>query len=222
MKRVPTDSEKRHSSSIFSDSVYYPNSATPSPLPMNSTPIGASPSIIEKNVFKTRQKEVAQSAFSFLFSEIVQYSQSRVYQAQELQQKLLQLGYDMGYRYLELNVYRDKKTQRETKVEQLLHFINGTIWKSLFGKNADSLERGKEEGQYLIYDKDPLEAKFISLPKELDFQATYFTAGIVKGILTAAEFPCDVKVFYTSNKEYTVYVVTLQNHVIERERNLSK
>ena len=43
----------------------------------------------------------------------------------------------------------------------------------------------------MIYDKEPLESKFISIPKNLSgLHCTYFTAGIVKGILTTAEFVC--------------------------------
>jgi trafficking protein particle complex subunit 5 len=94
---------------------------------------------------------VSLSAFSFLFSEIVQYCQSRVTQVNELEQKLSDIGFDMGHRMLELMVYRDKKYQRETKVEAMLHFINNVIWKNLFGKQADSLQKSSQKENQCMF-----------------------------------------------------------------------
>lgn len=110
----------------------------------------------------------------------------------------------MGTRYAELSLFRDKKALRETKIVGMLQYISTSVWKSLFNRNADSLEKAQKETQCLfytrflslfkqridmIYDKEPLEAKFISVPKNLSsLQCPYFTAGIVKGILTAADF----------------------------------
>ena len=43
---------------------------------------------------------------------------------------------------LELNCWRDRNSKRETRVLGILGFIVGTVFKSLFGKPADSLEKG--------------------------------------------------------------------------------
>lgn len=155
-------------------------------------------SILDKALPKTR-KELNMSTFSFLFSEIVQYCQSRVTDAADLEKRLMTVGFDIGSRYLELGMFRDKKT-REIKLVQLLQWISTTVWKSLFNKQADSLEKSQQKetqcmnliglifAKDLIYDKEPMETKFISVPKGVNLHVAYFTAGILKGILCAAEF----------------------------------
>ncbi|KAJ3314298.1 hypothetical protein HDV04_000680 [Boothiomyces sp. JEL0838] len=39
---------------------------------------------------------------------------------------------------------KDKNLKREVRLLQILLFINTTLWKSLFGKAADSLEKGTD------------------------------------------------------------------------------
>ena len=55
--------------------------------------------------------EVSSSAFAFLFSELVQYSQKRVTGIPQLEHKLGQLGHHVGLRHLELSGYKDLLTQ---------------------------------------------------------------------------------------------------------------
>lgn len=44
----------------------------------------------------------------------------------------------------------------------------------------------------MIYEKEPLVSKFVSLPKGYTgFKCSYINAGIIKGILYAAEFVSD-------------------------------
>ena len=40
----------------------------------------------------------------------------------------------------------------------------------------------------MIYEKEPLETKFISPPRDMNVQCAYFSAGIIKGALNAADF----------------------------------
>lgn len=110
----------------------------------------------------------------------------------------MDLGYDVGYRMLDLSAVREKKQTRETRVEPMLHYINSVVWKTLFGKVADSLQKSSQaSNQYFIYEKDPLESRFISVPKNLgNLHCTYFTAGIIRGMLVAAEFVCGVSSFF--------------------------
>ena len=81
-------------------------------------------------------------AFAFLFSEIVQYSQTRVSNVSELERKLANVGFDVGVRMLELLVHREKAGKRENRILGILSFLHTNVWKNLFGKTADSLERG--------------------------------------------------------------------------------
>lgn len=72
----------------------------------------------------TRPKtEVSVSAFALLFSEMVQYCQSRVYSVSELQTRLADMGQSVGASMLEVLVLREKNGKRETKVLNILLFI---------------------------------------------------------------------------------------------------
>lgn len=72
----------------------------------------------------TRPKtEVSVSAFALLFSEMVQYCQSRVYSVSELQQRLADLGQSVGASMLDVLVLREKNGKRETKVLNILLFV---------------------------------------------------------------------------------------------------
>lgn len=72
----------------------------------------------------TRPKtEVNVSAFALLFSEMVQYCQSRVYSVSELQTRLADMGQSVGASMLDVLVLREKNGKRETKVLNMLLFI---------------------------------------------------------------------------------------------------
>lgn len=100
-------------------------------------------SVLDKPLPKVR-KELSLSTFAFLFSEVVQYCQSRVTDASDLEKRLMTVGYDIGSRYLELGMFRDKKN-REIKLVAFLQWISTTVWKTLFNKQADSLEKSQQK-----------------------------------------------------------------------------
>lgn len=78
--------------------------------------------ILERSL--TRPKtEVSLSAFALLFSEMVQYCQSRVYSVSELQARLADMGQSVGASMLDVLVLREKNGKRETKVLNILLFI---------------------------------------------------------------------------------------------------
>lgn len=54
------------------------------------------------------------------------------------------MGYRVGQRVLELIVWREKNSRRETRVLGILQFIHTTVWKTLFGKAADALEKSRD------------------------------------------------------------------------------
>jgi len=77
----------------------------------------------------------------------------------------------------------------------ILRFISYTVWKVLFGKQAESLEKSTEQqDEYMISESQPFMInKFISTPKDYSgFNAASFVAGIVEGILDSTEFPARV------------------------------
>ncbi|KAK8566621.1 hypothetical protein V6N13_002318 [Hibiscus sabdariffa] len=149
--------------------------------------------ILEKPLSRSKQ-EVSLSAFAFLFSELVQYNQTQVDNISELERRLEDAGYAVGARVLELLCHRDKGNRRETRLLGILSFVHSTVWKVLFGKAADSLEKGTEhEDEYMISEKDLLVNKFISVPKDMGtFNCGAFVAGIVRSVLDGAGFPAVV------------------------------
>eukprot|EP00736_Rhodelphis_marinus_P003780 Rmarinus@m.6957 len=178
------------------------------------------------------KSEVSLSAFAFLFSEIIQYSQMRVRSWGDLEKRLEELGYEVGLRVLELVCTRDKNSKREVRLLNMLGFISSTVWKALFGKASDDLQRSTEsEDEYMIVEKEPLVCKFISLPDNLSsgsLNCGAFAAGIVHGILDNAGFPARVSAHYMPQRpgepvsvpRPTLIVVKFKEEVIARERQL--
>ncbi|XVE71118.1 hypothetical protein DITRI_Ditri10aG0124700 [Diplodiscus trichospermus] len=140
--------------------------------------------VLDKPLGKGKQ-EVSLSAFAFLFSELVQYNQTQVDNIAELERRLEDAGYAVGARVLELLCHRDKGNRRETRLLGILSFVHSTVWKVLFGKVADSLEKGTEhEDEYMISERELLVNKFISIPKDMGtFNCGAFVAGIVRVML---------------------------------------
>ncbi|KAF9180587.1 TRAPP subunit trs31 [Haplosporangium sp. Z 767] len=181
--------------------------------------------ILERHLNKTRGTEVSVNAFAFLFSEMLQYTQKRVHGIQDLERKLNDLGYRVGIRALDLLVWRDKNSKRETRVLGMLYFIHTTVWKTMFGKQADSLEKSTEnEDEYMISDNDPIVSKFISVPKDVSqLNCGAFMAGIVEAIMDGCQFPSRVTAHTVPIDGYplrTTILIKLDKEVLEREEQL--
>ena len=144
---------------------------------------------------------------------MLQYSQKRVVNLQDLEKRqvtrspvvhgaaawltsllrphrLNALGYRVGSRVFELLSWREKNSKREIRIIGILSFIHTTVWKSLFGQQADAIQKSTENAdEYMLIDNEPLIAKFISIPRELSqLSCGSFLAGIVESILDAAQF----------------------------------
>lgn len=85
--------------------------------------------------------EVSESAYLYLFSEVVQYCQTRAQTPDEFKERLAAVGHSMGVRHAELLAYRGPRLQRFTDLTEALKFVSSTAWKALFGKEADGLEK---------------------------------------------------------------------------------
>lgn len=72
----------------------------------------------------------------------------------------------------------------------MLLFVKTTVWKNLFGREAEKLEHANDdERTYYIIEKEPLVNTFISVPKDKgSLNCANFTAGIVEAVLTHAGF----------------------------------
>ena len=119
-------------------------------------------------------------------------------------------GNEVGRRYYELSCYtfRERRGRRETDPERLLTFIQKGFWKSLFGKEAEALQRTAEAGSYMIREVAPVTNKFISIPTDYgSVNCASFIAGIIQGALLAASFESEVSAHL--NDGMTVYLVKL-------------
>jgi len=196
------------------------------------------PNIYERNLNKSRSIEVSVAAYAFLFSEIVQYTQKRVSGINDFERRcahrsltehqhlltsppsrLNTLGYRIGTRVLEMLVWRaessSKTPKREIRLLPVLLMIQSQVWKAIFGKPADGLEKSSANvdeclsslvllpmncTKYIsdmIIDNDPLFERHISVPRDISqLSCSSFTAGIVEAVLDGLNFVRLVSVQY--------------------------
>ena len=76
----------------------------------------------------------------------------------------------------------------------ILHYVSSSVWKSLFGKSADSLERSIDHAdEFMIVDYEPITSTFVSVPSDLgQLSADAYLSGIIAGVLDGAGFSARV------------------------------
>ena len=179
-------------------------------------------SILDKNL-KVIRPEINMSTFNYFLSEIMQYYLTN---SRNLDDELEKLGENIGPRLLELMIFREKQLKHEIKHVEMLKFIHSSVWKFLFGKTADSLEKAKDsEVEYMIKDYNPSYMRCIS--EYSHYSAASFMVGIIKSILNSSGFDCNVTYqtlsFEEKNGErkslypQTVWIIEFASHVISRE-----
>ncbi|PWN37885.1 TRAPP I complex, partial [Meira miltonrushii] len=199
------------------------------------------PDILERPRDRTRNNEVSASSLAFLFAEMVSYTQNRVSGISDLEKKLSLLGYRVGQRVLPLLSHRiefptppslssgsstyNRNPKRETRLLPVLLWLHTQLWKALFGKPADSLERSTEkEDEYMISTNTPLFAKSMSVPKEMSqLSVEAFTAGIIEAALDGLGFPARVTAHSVPTADQplrTTILVKLHKEVMDREKAL--
>jgi hypothetical protein len=84
--------------------------------------------------------------------------------------------------------------KREIRLMSILHFVSSSVWKSLFGRSADSLERSIDHAdEYMIIDYEPIASTFVSVPTDLgQLSADAYVSGIIAGVLDGAGFSARV------------------------------
>lgn len=170
---------------------------------------------------------VSLSAVAYLLSEIISYCKEGVQSASELEDRLSDMGYPVGVRLLELVGYRDRKSNRETRILGILQFVHTHIWACMFGRRADSIEKGTEgDNEYMINDTSLALTKYVSVPKEMgSFTPAAFMAGVVRGVLDAAGFPATVTAHLVpvegQPKPRTTILIAFSDEVLLREQRLS-
>ena len=163
-------------------------------------------------------------AEAFLFGEMVQYMSSKSSNDKDfdLEEKLSSLGYPIGEKVLELCSVREKNFKKETKIVQMLQFIHNNVWKMLFGKQADGLQKSNEdEDEYRIIEISPITNKYIPFQKAQSNCAA-FLGGIIEGILNSADFRCKVSTFFfdVDGIMKTYYIVKFDHDIIVRDAGM--
>ncbi|KAH9836611.1 TRAPP complex subunit trs31 [Rhodofomes roseus] len=206
----------------------------PSAPSINTTAPASKPApprqtIYDRPLNKTRAAEVSASAFAFLFSEMVQYTQKRVNGINDLERRLNTLGYRVGMRVLELMSWRNeaaaKAPKREIRFLPALMSIHTQVWRAVFGKPADAIEKSVENAdEYMIIDNDPPITRNISVPRDMSqLSCSSFTAGIVEAVLDGLGFPARVTAHNTPTDQLpnrTTILIKLEKSVIDREEAL--
>lgn len=153
---------------------------------------------------------VSMSSFAYLFSELVQYSQSKVSNTGDLERRLEEVGRCVGGSLVELvqssssssasSTYDAKQVTklaspyltRHTRLLDVLRYIYTTVWKYLFGKQAQDLQQSNDaDDEYMISDDEVYlwMGRYVSVPKDMGtFNCHAFLAGVVRGVLDEAGF----------------------------------
>lgn len=148
---------------------------------------------------------VSMSSFSYLFSELVQYSQSKVSNTGDLERRLEEVGRSVGGSLVELvQSYSSSSSDRQairlaspyltrhTRLLDVLRYIYTTVWKYLFGKQAQDLQQSNDaDDEYMISDDEVYlwMGRYVSVPKDMGtFNCHAFLAGVVQGVLDEAGF----------------------------------
>ncbi|KAF2659714.1 TRAPP I complex [Lophiostoma macrostomum CBS 122681] len=165
--------------------------------------------IYDRNLNRSKNAELSRAAFAYLFVEMISYAQKNVKDISALEKRLNTQGYPLGLRLLDLLLSRSPSplsSIRPTRIITLLQFIGNTLWRHLFARAADALERSESDaGQYMIFDNDPMVNSYISLPREMrGFNAAAYVAGVIEGFCDGAGF------------------ATFKEEVLEREEILNR
>ncbi|XP_065905570.1 trafficking protein particle complex subunit 5-like isoform X2 [Dysidea avara] len=181
--------------------------------------------VFDKSLATRGKSEVNLSTFAFLFSELVQYNHQRVASIPQLQERLAELGQHIGHRMVDVLCWRDRATKRETRLVNMLLFIKNNVWKTLFGKEADSLEQATDvPGTYYLFEEEPLVNTFISVPNDFSgLNCAAFGGGVVEAFLSATQFPAKVQTFWHGKQQNkTAIRIQFEDSVLLREKMMEK
>ncbi|PWN39045.1 TRAPP I complex [Ceraceosorus guamensis] len=224
-------------------SVHHPHTPGTGGIAAQSGAVLGGETILDRPRDKTKSSQVGSAAVHFLFAEIVSYTQGRVRGISELERRLSSLGYQVGQRLSHLIIHRAEQQvppslggsstytrygnpKREgMRVLPALIWVHSTLWKAVFGKAADSLEKSTENSdEYMISFNAPLFSSKIAVPKEMSqLSVEAFTAGIVEAALDGFGLPARVtahSVPTTDHPQRTTILVKLAKEVMERDAAL--
>jgi trafficking protein particle complex subunit 5 len=177
--------------------------------------------VMDSNI-KTK-KEIPVSMFSFLFSEIIQYITKKPDSNKEydFEEQLSCFGYPIGEKMLELLSLREKSHKREVKIVNMLQLVHNVLWKHLFNKQADGIQRSTDDPyEYRILENNPIVNKYIS-QKGNNYNCVSFLAGIIEGFLNSAGFKSKVSAYYLDGNSETpgktFYIIKFDKEIVDKD-----
>ncbi|KAM0790737.1 hypothetical protein ACM66B_004592 [Microbotryomycetes sp. NB124-2] len=211
--------------------------ASPSlpPLPLSQRRAGL---IYDRPITRSRGQDVSLAAWAFLFGEIIQYTQRKVKGIGEFEKRLNVLGYRVGARLVEMLPLRDyvfpvstlrspPPPTRTLRLLPVLTYVHSTLYRYLFGRPADSLEKSTDNAdEYMIGDDDMVITRNVEVPKEMsELSCGALVAGVIEAVLDGAGFPSRVtahSVPTATKPRRTVILIKLDPDVLARETSLNE
>lgn len=125
-----------------------------------------------------------------LVAEMVQYAQVGATGVPDVERKLGEWGYRIGTKFADLLFMLERPQKRETKHLQMLLLVHTNMWRLLFGKAADSLERSTDAAdEYMISDNDLMMSRYIQVPRDYSsLCCAAHIAGLIEAVLVGAQF----------------------------------
>ncbi|VDQ16003.1 unnamed protein product [Trichobilharzia regenti] len=112
--------------------------------------------------------------------------------------RLSDFGKAVGERMVDVVYARDKPQKRDIRLYNALIFLKSNFWKSIFGKEADELERdGVDENIFYMIEHEPLVNRFTRFTYEdkdekrktaTPLNVAAFSAGVVEAFLSNIGF----------------------------------
>lgn len=183
--------------------------------------------IYDRNLNRTKTTEISLASFAYLFNSLITYHHAKSASVSEIETRLNRAGYPIGIKLLDLLLYRQppRSATRPTRILDLLQFIQTTLWRALFSRNADALEQSTDKkNEYMVIDNEPLVNTYISIPKEMSqLNCAAFVAGIIEGMCDAAGFSTDGVTAHSSGEGdelwpgKTIFLLRFKEKTIDRE-----
>jgi hypothetical protein len=105
----------------------------------------------------------------------------------------------------------------------MLQFIHNQVWKMLFNKQADGLQKSTDDpDEYRLIENTPIVNKFICLQKGNSLNCASFIAGIIEGILNSSDFKSKVSAFFfeVDGQFKTYYIIKFDSEIIARDAEI--
>jgi hypothetical protein len=105
----------------------------------------------------------------------------------------------------------------------MLQFIHNQVWKMLFNKQADGLQKSTDDpDEYRLIENSPVVNKFVCLPKENNLNCASFIAGIIEGILNSSDFRSKVSAYFAEVEgiSKTFYIIKFDAEIIARDNEI--